>query len=61
MCGIAASSIHRAQAGRSGPRAGDDGCSCPSRPDCAGVWNAQPVGLGHRRLSIIDLAVGRSR
>jgi asparagine synthase (glutamine-hydrolysing) len=27
-------------------------------PDGAGVWTAPGVGLGHRRLSIIDLAGG---
>ncbi|TKD50922.1 XrtA/PEP-CTERM system amidotransferase [Sphingomonas baiyangensis] len=28
-------------------------------PDGSGIWTAQGVGLGHRRLSIIDLAGGR--
>ena len=27
-------------------------------PDGSGVWTAPGVGLGHRRLSIIDLATG---
>jgi asparagine synthase (glutamine-hydrolysing) len=27
-------------------------------PDGAGVWTARGVGLGHRRLSIIDLGGG---
>ncbi len=27
-------------------------------PDGSGVWTAPGIGLGHRRLSIIDLATG---
>ena len=47
----------RAQAGRSRAGRGDERtCSPIAGPDGSGIWTAPGIGLGHRRLSIIDLS-----
>ena len=56
MCGIAGVLNVRRRAGRRGRRAANDRRDRPSRPGRRGRWCDGAVGLGHRRLAIIDLS-----
>src|SRR5690349_17111302 len=57
MCGIAGRFNYRSGA-PVGPELVQHMCDLIAHrgPDGSGVWTAGPVGLGHRRLAIIDLS-----
>lgn len=58
MCGIAGEFRFDAQPVSAEALARITRAMAPRGPDAEGIWTQGPVGLGHRRLSIIDLTEG---
>lgn len=58
MCGIAGEIRFDTQPAAAEALAKITRAMAPRGPDAEGIWTQGPVGLGHRRLSIIDLTEG---
>lgn len=61
MCGLAGEIRFDGRAADVAALARACDCLAPRGPDGSGLWARGPVGLGHRRLSIIDLSVAGSQ